>query len=388
MTCIQCQDIVDRPDLLHIVKTCPGCGRTMYVHKLSKDSKGVQIEEGDRVSFPPSLLKLSLNPLKSNAQFSRVGIQIFAQQIFLESLPNKKDGIHDEIQRISELTDTFLRESPLIQGLDLNDPEHAETIYRHLEENKDTAEWWAMLEGMFYSFLEDALKNNDIDAAIWATACAERCRSMFVFKQEFEEVIWMGQSARRIVDLMRTWDSSKSIGDEGYWQQLFSEHPYALSQVFAVPLVFIQDKAYVGGMNLDRSDARFVDYLFSAESSQEAILIEIKTPTAPLLSRTKYRSIYRPSPELSGAIVQVLDYKSTLVKKLEVDYEASQKFSVFSPRCAIIIGNAQTEFTNKLQRKSFELFRSGLRDIEIVTYDELFRKLDILASLFNLVRKP
>jgi hypothetical protein len=32
------------------------------------------------------------------------------------------------------------------------------------------------------------------------------------------------------------------------------------------------------------------------------------------------------------------------------------------------------------------LFRRNLKDVQIVTYDELFRKLEVLASLFNLVR--
>ena len=40
-----------------------------------------------------------------------------------------------------------------------------------------------------------------------------------------------------------------------------------------------------------------------------------------------------------------------------------------------------------VKRKSFELYRTNLRNIEIVTYDELFRKMETLATLFNLIRK-
>ena len=35
----------------------------------------------------------------------------------------------------------------------------------------------------------------------------------------------------------------------------------------------------------------------------------------------------------------------------------------------------------------FELYRTNLRDVEIVTYDELFKKAETLAALFNLIRK-
>ena len=38
-------------------------------------------------------------------------------------------------------------------------------------------------------------------------------------------------------------------------------------------------------------------------------------------------------------------------------------------------------------RKSFELYRTSLRDVEIVTYDELFKKAETLGTLFNLIRK-
>lgn len=52
----------------------------------------------------------------------------------------------------------------------------------------------------------------------------------------------------------------------------------------------------------------------------------------------------------------------------------------------MIIGNSG-ELDNGKKRRSFELFRSGLSDVEIVTFDELFLKIERLASLFNLVRK-
>ena len=133
-------------------------------------------------------------------------------------------------------------------------------------------------------------------------ACAERSRSMWVFKEHLEEVVWMRQSAKRLVDLLQTWDNNTSNDDESFWQETFKQNTYALSQVFSVPVVFIRDKAYVGGMNIDGTDAKFVDYLFSSESSNEAILVEIKTPATRLLG-SQYRRVYKPSPELSGSTI-------------------------------------------------------------------------------------
>ena len=57
-----------------------------------------------------------------------------------------------------------------------------------------------------------------------------------------------------------------------------------------------------------------------------------------------------------------------------------------SPRCALLIGNGEEELTSGERRRAFELFRSSQRDVEIVTYDELFKKVELLAELFHLTR--
>ena len=241
--------------------------------------------------------------------------------------------------------------------------------------------------GTFISFLRDATEKCDVLQAVWAMGCVERCRSMLLFKEHLEEVVWMGQSAKRVVDILHTWDNNKTNADEGFWQITFRENVYAISQVFAIPLVFIQEAAYVGGMNIDRQNAKLVDYLFSNESSQEAVLVEIKTPATKLLG-PKYRGTYRPSTELSGAVMQALDYRRTLSKNLTSVVEGtSHKLSAFAPKCVVVIGNGALELDNDLKRGAFEMFRSNSKEVEIITYDELFRKLEVLASLFSLTRQ-
>jgi hypothetical protein len=51
------------------------------------------------------------------------------------------------------------------------------------------------------------------------------------------------------------------------------------------------------------------------------------------------------------------------------------------------MGNYERELTAPKLRSSFELFRSSLAGVEIVTFDEFFRKVEQLANLFNLGRK-
>lgn len=386
VTCPKCEGVVERPDLPHIVRICANCGRTLRVHEAGKHGFGFQVRKGDQVVIPADWLRLSLNPLKSTGHLTRYGLQWFAEQIHLEGLPQKKADIGAEIDRLQKRCDDVLSSSNLLKGLDLESPEHADQIIGTLKERRDTAEWFAFVMGTFLSFVRDAIESNDVQQAIWAMGCAERFRSMLLFKEHLEEVVWMGQSAKRVVDILRTWDNNKTNDDEGFWQITFRENVYAISQVFAVPLVFIRESAYVGGMKIDRRNAKLVDYLFSLESSQEAVLVEIKTPATSLLGR-KYRGTYCPSPELTGAMMQVLDYRRTLVKDLtSVTEGISYKLSAFSPKCVVVVGNGSAELENEQKRSAFELFRANSRSVEIVTYDELFRKLDVLATLFSLTR--
>jgi hypothetical protein len=86
-----------------------------------------------------------LNPLKSTGQFSRYGLQWFAQQIHLEDLSKKKEDVGDEIDRLEARCDAILKASRIIEGLDITNEDHAEEIIAKLKANQDTPEWWAFL---------------------------------------------------------------------------------------------------------------------------------------------------------------------------------------------------------------------------------------------------
>jgi hypothetical protein len=344
----------------------------------------MKIKEGDQVVMPAGWLRMSLNPLKSNAHFSRYGLQWFAEQLHLEDLPNKKDDISNELDRAQKQCDEILTSSALLKGINLEDAAEAEQGIELLKQNRESREWWAFLMGTYVAIVRDSIGSGDVLQAIWAMGCAERCRAMLLFKEHLEEIVWMGQSAKRIIDILQIWDTNQTNNNEAFWQLTFREHAYAIAQVFAVPLVFIKESAYVGGMNLDRKSAKLVDYLVSVDTSQEAALVEIKTPATRLLG-PKYRGTFRPSPELAGAVMQALDYRRTLMIKLDSLLGGTDvKVRAVAPRCVVVVGNGAVELNTEAKRTAFELFRRNSRDVEIVTYDEFFKKLDVLAHLFNL----
>ena len=161
-------------------------------------------------------------------------------------------------------------------------------IFNRLSSDRYSEEWWAFLTAMFASATIEACSNQDTTDAVWRAVCTERARIMLLFKQHLEEVVWMGQGVARILEGLAIWDGNKINADEGFWQNTFTENSYILSQVFAAPVVFVKERAYVGGMSIMGSGASLVDYLLAHASSRSALVVEIKTPTTKLLGR-KYR---------------------------------------------------------------------------------------------------
>jgi hypothetical protein len=385
--CEFCKDIIEQPNIPHVITKCEHCGRVLRITRPGPHGKGFTISKGDQFVIPAKWLTLSFNPLKSTCQFSRYGLDLFAKMVFIEEIFKHGESIEDNMRVFEERMDKIVNDSPLVQPLDINNESDSQAIHKLLIQHPATIEYWAMYAGYFLAQAREARIQHDLNQATWATACAERCRMMVLYKEHLEDVVIMGQSARRLIDAINTWQSNRTNSDEEFWQLTFSEHTYVLSQVFAMPLVFIKQKAYVGGMKLDQNDAKIVDYLFASESSREAVLIEIKTPTAKLMNSSYRNGVHSPSSELSGSVVQVLTYKYELFRNMRALVEDREyDVKAFNPKCVVVIGNGEDQLTDKDMRRSFELFRSS-SDVEIVTFDELFRKVEILAQLFGLTKK-
>ncbi len=391
MECIQCNNLEDIEDLSrpYVVRTCGACSREVKLREPGDNGHGIKVEKGDRFEFPAGFLKVSANPLKSTGHLTKHGLAWFAKHIFIEELARNSDKIEEFTKGNEDYSERILRDAGLFDSLDLSSEEGAKELFSRVEKEKDGLEWWAYCVGMFNDIARDAIEENDAKTTAWAMRAAERCRSMCVFKENLEEVVWMGHSAGRIIEVIRKWHANKNNNQEEFWQVIFNENPYVLSQVFSIPVIFLKDRAYVGGMNIEGSDAKFVDFLFANQSSNDALLVEIKTPKTQMLAKTKYRNgVYNPTKDLSGSVLQVLNYRRELAKNYQnITSDSGKKLDVFNPKCVVIIGNAEDELDTAEKRASFELYRTSLKDVEIVTFDELFKKAETLATLFNLTWK-
>jgi hypothetical protein len=83
-----------------------------------------------------------------------------------------------------------------------------------------------------------------------------------------------------------------------------------------------------------------------------------------------------------GAVLQVSNYKNSLMEQRKDLATTEKNFYAFNPQCLVITGNL-TKGIDHDKRKSFELFRTGLKDVNIITYDELFKKVENLINLIE-----
>lgn len=185
------------------------------------------------------------------------------------------------------------------------------------------------------------------------------------------------------------WEQNKTNADEEFWQKAFQSRPFVLSQAFSSPVVMLAGKSYVGGKNLHNKGGKEVDYLLRNTLTDHLLLVEIKTPCSQLLDTKAYRQgVYAPSRELSGAVAQIANQRDKLQKdfnrlRTETEDTTGQKVRIAEPRCLVVAG-ATDQLVEAGQLASFELFRSGLKTVDVITFDELFAKIESLVSLLQM----
>lgn len=174
---------------------------------------------------------------------------------------------------------------------------------------------------------------------------------------------------------------------ESHWQKLFNENPFILHMALGVPAIKVHGQASVGGLKLSGSGNKIADFLVKNSISNNAAIVEIKTPATKLLSPKQYREgIFSPSAELSGAINQALDQVYMFQKEVNSLKANSGNYNIESYAVIgiLIIGSSPT---GRDEHKSFELFRGNSKNIQVITFDELLEKLKGLHAFLSAGRK-
>jgi len=177
--------------------------------------------------------------------------------------------------------------------------------------------------------------------------------------------------------------------NEPQWQQFFAQNTwifgYGLDYRF---LSILQQEAAVSDVDLDGKNTVNSDFLMG--STDFTVLVELKRPDTLLFEQGKNRShSWRLSKYLVHAVSQILAQKAAWeIKSSDTNYDEKgypilQKTS--DPKTILIIGRKDGIEGNprnfEIKQKTFELFRRDSRNVEILTYDELYERAYYITSV-------
>lgn len=175
---------------------------------------------------------------------------------------------------------------------------------------------------------------------------------------------------------------------EPEWQKFFEQNPwifgYGLNYKY---LSILQRESHVSGTNLDGSGSVITDFLLTDKRFTK--IVELKKPNTPLFESERNRSdSWRLSKDLTYSVSQILAQKANwefdshrLVH--DGDGEPIRESTVDVQSILIIGSSTQFEGDSRdqiIKKKTFELYRRNLRNIEILLYDELFERAQFLID--------
>lgn len=227
------------------------------------------------------------------------------------------------------------------------------------------------------------LSKIDTEAIIGLT----RSNKEIIFKHSKNAIDEM-QSDFNLLNLESVINKSQKLFNRRYsselnWQILLNDNPIILPLLFGHSVVKIQNQASVGGRTFSGNGDKITDFLVKNSLTNNLAIIEIKKPSTPLLRQSSYReSVFASSPDLAGSITQSLDQKYRLHKEIASikDNSGIHDIESYAIECIIVIGTLPNE-ANKI--KSFELFRNNLKDIKVITFDELIQKMKDIYSILK-----
>ncbi|WP_452218377.1 Shedu immune nuclease family protein [Lacinutrix undariae] len=188
-------------------------------------------------------------------------------------------------------------------------------------------------------------------------------------------------------------ESNKKVSNELVWQKFFEKNTwilgYGLDYIFNSELNLKKLEQVTSGSNFNSRGKR-TDALFKSLGAINSLCFcELKLNSDSLLKPVKnaYRGeSWQISDSLAGAIAQVQRTVHKAIKdfstKTEVkdgqDNLTGETLYLYNPKAFILIGNLNEfiidEKINETKFSSFEMFRKNLKNIEIVTYDELYER--------------
>lgn len=181
--------------------------------------------------------------------------------------------------------------------------------------------------------------------------------------------------------------------DEVAWQHFFNKNQW----IFGYGLNYhfqgiLQKEFHASDTNASGRDGVIADFLMG--DNNFTTFVELKLPTTELFgSKANRANTWKLSNSLFDAVSQILEQKASGQIKIEMTKElTNDKQEIitqhsYDSKTVLLIGNwkevdanIDAEGIKKTKRKTFELFRRDSRNIEILTYDELYQRATFIVG--------
>lgn len=183
-------------------------------------------------------------------------------------------------------------------------------------------------------------------------------------------------------------------GVEAVWQAFFETNQwifgYGLNLIACEAIGDGKLERITTGANIFGGAGKRIDAIMRSKGLISSMLFcEIKTHDTELLAKTPYRAgVYQASKELGGGVAQVQKTVSKAQQLISHEFltrihdddgtPTGIELSTTRPRQVVVIGSLR-EFTdngavNPEKINSFELYRTSIQDVEIITFDELYQR--------------
>jgi Domain of unknown function (DUF4263) len=194
---------------------------------------------------------------------------------------------------------------------------------------------------------------------------------------EFLKAEAMSSIAIKAVEI----DSLKRLAAE-FKAELNNQHPESWWQNYVQARILLMQQGYirpVEKMNVAIGNTKYPDFALVTHDNYLDIL-EIKRPDTTILKEDRSRGNYHWDTEISRAIIQVENYLEHIANQAAevrsfVKDNYALELKVVRPRGFILAGNS-AEFSSQKQRDDFRLLSHGLKNVTVITYDELLVRLE------------
>ena len=180
--------------------------------------------------------------------------------------------------------------------------------------------------------------------------------------------------------------------DEIAWQHFFNKNPWIFGYGLDYRFQNILQKEF-SASDTDAAGKGQVNTDFLIGDNNFTTFVEIKKPETEIFDNKLNRSgSWRLSKELTYAVSQILEQKTRGQIKIEttrgltLSNQEYLKQRSYDSKCILLFGNLNREICNcsemqqDIMKKTFELYRRNSKNIEILTFDELYDRASYICG--------